>query len=77
MVVDGGHEEDAFASEFEAEYLEDDRKGFDDEDETDEQEQYLTFAEDGEVGDDAAYGEAAGVAHEEFGGVAVVPEEAQ
>ena len=76
MVVDGGHEEDAFAAEFEAAYLKDDRDSLYDEDEADKQQEDLTFAEDGKIGEKTSDGKASCVAHEDFRRIAVVPQKA-
>src|SRR5258708_16851458 len=83
MVVDGGHEEDAatFAvfvfGVFEPGDLEHHGDGLDDKDSADHDEQKFLADDDGDVAEEAAEGEGAGVAHEDAGWVAVEPEKAE
>ena len=77
MMMERRHQEDTFATQFETGDLNDDRKCFDYKDETNQQKQYFTFAKDRQVSNHSADGEAAGITHEEFSGMAVVPEKAQ
>ena len=73
MVVDRGHQKDAFFAEFETADLQDDRDGFDDEDEPDEQQQQFAFGDDTEVADEGPDGERTAVAHEDLRRVGVEP----
>ena len=76
VVVQRGHLEDAFLAELVAAYLEHDGERFEDEDAADEGEQEFLADDDGDGADGAAEGERADIAHEDFGGVGVVPEKA-
>ena len=76
VVVQRGHLEDALFAELVAADLEHDGERFEDEDAADEGEQQLLADDDGDGADGAAEGQRADVAHEDFGGVGVVPEEA-
>src|SRR5579859_5696113 len=75
-MMERGHLEDALLAQLVAAYLEDDREGLEHEDTADEGEQQLLLDDDGDGADGAAESERADVAHEDFGGVGVVPEEA-
>ena len=80
--MERGHQEKsaalagAFSGEFEPTDLEDDADGFGDEDSAAEDEEEFLADDDGDIAEEAAEGEGAGVSHEDGGGVAVEPEEA-
>src|SRR5262245_45226862 len=75
MVVQGGHAEDAALAQLEAGNLQDDREGFQDEDATDDDQQDLLADQQGHGAQGGADGQAADIAHEDLGGVAVEPQE--
>src|SRR5512136_2552612 len=78
MVVEGGHLEDALAlAHLEIGDLEDDRQRLQDEHPGHGEEQELLLDEQGDDGHGAAERKGPDVAHEHFGRVAVVPEEAE
>src|ERR1700757_3158829 len=70
------HLEDALLAELVAADLQHYGKGFEDKDASDERQQQLLADDDGDGADGASEGEGADVSHEDFGGVGVVPEEA-
>src|SRR5258707_10736204 len=76
-MVERRHLEDALAAKLVAAYLEDDRERLQYVDSADEDEQDFLFDEDRDDAERPTQGERAHVPHEDFGGVGVVPEEAQ
>ncbi len=77
VVMQRSHLEDAlFVAQLVTADLEDDRQRLNDEDAADEGQQQLLADDDGDGADGAAEGERTHVAHEDFGGVGVIPEEA-
>ena len=77
VMMERRHREDAFAGQLETEHLQDDRDRFDHEDAADHHEQQLLFATNRDDADHAADGQRAGVAHEDFRGMAIEPEKAE
>src|ERR1022692_582046 len=76
-MVDGRHFENAFAvAQLIAAHLKDDGNGFQNEDAADEEQQDFLLDEHGNHGHGAAEAQRTDVAHEDFGGMRVVPQEA-
>src|SRR6185437_16633894 len=76
MMVDGGHFEDALFAQLVAADLEDDGKRLNHEDAADKGQQQFLADDDGHGSDGSPEGERAYIAHEDFGGMGVIPEEA-
>src|ERR1017187_5021513 len=77
VMVDGRHFENAFAvAQLIAAHLKDDGNGFQNEDAADEEQQDFLLDEHGNHGHGAAEAQRTDVAHEDFGGMRVVPQEA-
>src|SRR5687767_4755198 len=74
VVVDGRHLEDAIARELERGDLDDHRERLDDEHAAHNRQQQFLLDEDGDRAQGAAERQRADVAHEDVGGVRVVPE---
>ena len=73
--MDRGHVEDAPAEPFDPDLLlHQDREGHGDEDPAGDDEEELLFEQHGQGADDAAQRQGAHVAHEDLGGIGVVPE---
>src|SRR5437868_5563510 len=77
VVVQRRHSEDALAGELEGSDLQHDRRRLDDEDAADDDEDEFLLDEQRDGPERAAERERADVAHEDVGGVRVVPEEAE
>ena len=77
MMMDGRHREDAFARQLETEHLQNDGDGFDHEHAADDGEEQFLFAANRDYANQSADCERTRVAHENFRGVTVEPEEAQ
>src|SRR5215216_5828086 len=77
VMVDRRHLEHALAGELEGRDLDHDRRRLHHEDATDDDEQQLLLDQDGDRADRAAERERADITHEDFGGVRVVPKEAE
>src|ERR1700733_2847506 len=77
MVMERGHFEDAFASELEGSDLQNHRKGLEDEDTADGEQQNFLLNDDRDGADASADGERAYVTHEKLGGMRVVPKETE
>src|SRR5271170_168905 len=75
VMVEGRHFEDALFPQLVTADLQDDGAGFDDEDAADERQQQFLADDDGNAGNGAAEGERSDIAHKDFGGMGVVPEE--
>ena len=81
--MNGGHEKDASpfavdaATDFEPRALNENGEGFNDEDASDDDEEHFLFGADRDHAEHSADGKGAGIAHEDFCGVAVEPEEAE
>src|ERR1700731_156662 len=74
MVVDGRHAEDALAAQFERAHLQNHGKCFNNEDTADEKEQDFLLDDHCDGSQRSAQRQGANVAHEDFGGMRVVPE---
>ena len=77
MVMDGRHAEDALTAQFERAHLQNHGKCFDDENATDEKEQDFLLDDDRDGAQCSAQRLRANVAHEDFCGMRVVPEETE
>src|SRR4029077_4228260 len=77
MVVNWRHPEDALAAQFERAHLQNHGKRFDDEDTADEKEQDFLLDDDRDGAQRSAQRQRANVAHEDFGGMRVVPEKSE
>src|SRR5437660_3141794 len=74
MMMNGRHAEDALAAQFERAHLQNHGKRFDDEDTADEKEQDFLLDDDRGGAQGSAQRQRSNVAHEDFGGMRVVPE---
>src|SRR6185369_1763510 len=78
VMMQGRHLKDAFAvTKFVASHLQDHRDGFEHKNASDKEQQNLLLDQYGDYGHRAAQPERAHVAHKDFGGMRVVPEEAE
>src|SRR6266481_521597 len=75
MVMDGRHLENSFLAELVTCNLQNDGEGFDHEDSPDKGQQQLLLDHDSDRADGAAQGEASNIAHKDFRGMGVVPQE--
>src|SRR5688572_124335 len=77
MMMERRHRENAFAGQPEAQHLQDDRGGFENENAAHHREQQLLFAANSNDTNHAADGQRAGVPHDDFSGMAIEPEKTQ
>src|SRR6267154_6836663 len=75
MMVNRGHAENALAAQLERAHLQNNRKRFDDKHSADKKEQDFLLDDDGDGAQCSAKRKRTHVAHEDFRGMRVVPEE--